>query len=149
MPQSTATAELPINCNALTDQFCSILESDGLEFRLIPPRSPNMNPYAETWVQRTKQEVLDHFIVFGESHLRQILAAWLVYYHQHRPHQEIGNVLLAERECPVPPTTDAGPPGEIVCHDLLGGLLSRLFASCSARSRRQCGACLRTQVARN
>jgi len=28
------------------EEFCSILESDGLEFRPIPPRSPNMSPYA-------------------------------------------------------------------------------------------------------
>jgi len=105
-----------------TEEFCSILESDGLEFRPIPPRSPNMNPYAEAWVQRTKQEVLDHFIVFGERHLRQILAAWLEYYHRFRPHQGIGNVALAERDCPAPLMTDTGPPGEIVCHESLGGL---------------------------
>jgi putative transposase len=55
-------------------EFCSILETDGIEFRPIPPRSPNLNPYAEAWVQRTKHEVLNHFLVFGESHLRHILA---------------------------------------------------------------------------
>jgi len=53
-----------------TQQFCSILESEGTEFREIPPLSPNLNPHAETWVQRTKYEVLNHFIVFGEKHLR-------------------------------------------------------------------------------
>jgi putative transposase len=106
-----------------TEEFCSILESDGLEFRPIPPRSPNLSPHAEAWVQRTKQEVLDHFIVFGEQHLRQILAAWLDYYHQYRPHQGIGNVPLEERDRPTPPMSDTGPPGEIVCYESLGGLL--------------------------
>ncbi|MHB8863304.1 MAG: transposase family protein [Pirellulaceae bacterium] len=29
-----------------TAQFCSILEAENIEFRVIPPRSPNMNPFA-------------------------------------------------------------------------------------------------------
>ena len=65
-----------------TAQFCSILETDGIEFRPIPPRSPNLNPYCESWVGRTRAEVLNHFIVFGENHLRHILACWLTYYHR-------------------------------------------------------------------
>jgi putative transposase len=52
-----------------TAQFCSILESEGIEFRPTPPRSPNLNPFSEAWVQRTKHEVLNHFLVFGERHL--------------------------------------------------------------------------------
>jgi putative transposase len=63
-----------------TAEFCSILETDGVEFRPIPPRSPNLNPYAEVWVCRTKAECLNHFIVFGEGHLRHILTSWLTYY---------------------------------------------------------------------
>jgi len=63
-----------------TEQFCSILETDGIEFRPTPRRSPNLNPYPEVWIGRTKAECLDHFIVFGESHLRRILEEWLTYY---------------------------------------------------------------------
>ncbi|MBN1589586.1 MAG: transposase, partial [Pirellulales bacterium] len=75
-----------------TAQFCSILQTDGIEFRPISPRSPNLNPFAEAWVQRTKHEVLNRFIVFGEKHLRYILNQWVSYYHQVRPHQGLGNV---------------------------------------------------------
>ena len=50
-----------------TAQFCSILESDGIEFRPIPPLSPNLNPFAESWVLRVKRECLDHFVVFGRE----------------------------------------------------------------------------------
>ena len=39
-----------------TRQFCSILEDDGIEFKVISPRAPDMNPFAEAWVQRTKHE---------------------------------------------------------------------------------------------
>jgi putative transposase len=81
-----------------------------------------MNPFAEAWVQRTKHEVLNHFIVFGERHLWHILDSWLAYYHRFRPHQGLGNV----------PISGDLPPGEpmenfrredVVCHESLGGLL--------------------------
>jgi hypothetical protein len=50
-----------------TEQFCSILETNGIEFRPIPARSLNMNPFAEAWVGRTKAECLNHVIVLGEA----------------------------------------------------------------------------------
>jgi len=53
----------------LTAQFCSIIENEGVEFCPIPPRSPNLNLFAEAWGQRTKHEVFNHFLVFGERHL--------------------------------------------------------------------------------
>ena len=65
-----------------TDQFCATLETDGIDFRPIPPRSPNLNPYAESWVGRIKAECLNHFIVFGENHLRSIIKEWVSYYHR-------------------------------------------------------------------
>ncbi len=59
-----------------------------------------MNPFAEAWVQRTKHEVLNQFIVFGEKHLRHLLKEWIVYYHEFRPHQGLGNVPII---APLPP----------------------------------------------
>jgi putative transposase len=105
-----------------TSQFCSILESEGIEFRPIPPRSPNMNPHAEAWVQRTKHEVLNHFMIFGEKHLRHLMSSWLEYYHQFRPHQGLGNRLLTDPS-PSPESVDVIGLDEIVCHERLGGLL--------------------------
>jgi putative transposase len=106
-----------------TAEFCSILECDGIEFRPIPPRSPNLNPHSEAWVQRTKHEVLNHFLVFGERHLRYILSSWIQYYHEFRPHQGLGNVLLDERDKSPPELSDVVPLGTISCYELLGGLL--------------------------
>jgi putative transposase len=105
-----------------TAEFCSVLETDGIEFRPIPPRAPNMNPFAEAWVQRTKHEVLNHFLVFGESHLRHILACWLTYYHQLRPHQGIGNVPISGGLLPSEPPEEF-QLDDVVCHEALGGLL--------------------------
>lgn len=105
-----------------TAQFCSLLESDGIEFRPIPPRAPNLNPFAEVWVGRTKAECLNHFLVFGESHLRHILKEWLNYYHRWRPHQGLGNVTIQAE----PPSAAFGPQlqaDDIICQESLGGLL--------------------------
>jgi putative transposase len=68
-----------------TAKFCSILKSEGIQFRPIPPLSPNLNAFAEAWVQRVKRECLDHFMVFAETHLRYFLECWLGYYHRFRP----------------------------------------------------------------
>ena len=113
-----------------TAEFCSILETDNIEFRPIPPRSPNLNPFAEAWVQRTKHEVLNHFIVFGENHLRHILSCWLTYYHQVRPHQGLGNVPILG-DLPPPDPLNAFRLDDVVCHESLGGLLKH-YQRCAA-----------------
>jgi len=105
-----------------TAEFCSILETDGIGFRPIPPRSPNLNPYAESWVSRIRAECLNHFIVFGEAHLRHILACWLDYYHRWRPHQGLGNVPILG-DLPPPDSLDGFHLDDVVCHESLGGLL--------------------------
>jgi len=105
-----------------TKQFCSLLEDDGIEFREIPPLSPNLNPFAEAWVQRTKRECLDHFIVFGEQHLRHLLQEWLAYYLNERPHQGLGNVPISA-SLPPPQPLKSFRLEELVCHERLGGLL--------------------------
>ncbi len=55
------------------------------------PRAPNLNAYAERWVRSVKQECLDHFVVLGEGHLRQILSQYAAHYNQERPHQARDN----------------------------------------------------------
>jgi putative transposase len=105
-----------------TQQFCSILGSDGIEFRPTPRRSPNLNPYAEVRIGRTKAECLNHFIVFGESHLRYILKAWLTYYHRFRPHQGLGNVPI-DAALPSPAPIHEFRLEDVVCDESLGGLL--------------------------
>ena len=41
---------------------------------------------AERLIGTLRRECLDHIIVFGEAHLRQILAAYAAYYNQARTH---------------------------------------------------------------
>jgi hypothetical protein len=64
-----------------TRQFCDIPKSEGIDFREIAPLSHNTNPFAEAWVRRTRAEYLDHFIVLGENHLRNLIRERLEHYH--------------------------------------------------------------------
>jgi putative transposase len=84
----------------------------------LPPRSPNLNAYAERWVRSVKEEALSPLILFGERALRHALAEYVAYYHHERNHQGKGNALLF-------PTSRAAERriGPIHCRERLGGLL--------------------------
>jgi putative transposase len=102
-------------------EFDAILTSEGIAVTPIGVRAPNQNAVAERFVQSVKQECLDHFVVIGEAHLRHILSEYLVYYHQFRPHQGLGN---RPPGAPESATAEADRPlREVVCQERLGGLL--------------------------
>ena len=52
------------------------------------------NAYIERWIQSAQQEALDHFIIFGKTHFDYIVAEYVAYYHECRPHQGLDNKLL-------------------------------------------------------
>ena len=66
--------------------------------------------------------MLNHFVVFGESHLRSILSCWLTHCHFQRPHQGLGNVTV-DAGIPPPDPVEGIRPDNIVCYESLGGLL--------------------------
>jgi putative transposase len=72
-------------------EFDAVFAAAGVEVKRITPASPNLNARAERRVQTVKPELLDHFMVFGEAHLRYLLAEFLSHYHEARPHQSLGN----------------------------------------------------------
>jgi len=69
--------------------------------------------------RRVTNECLDYFAVFGEAHLRHLLSEYLAHYHSERPHQGLGNRLVAGPD----PRADAPVGGAVVCEERLGGLL--------------------------
>jgi putative transposase len=83
----------------------------------VGPAAPNLNAHAERWVLSIKSECLDHFIVFGEDHLRHLVDEYLKHYLDERPHQGVSNAPLIIGHGD--PPTD----GEVVCNERLGGLL--------------------------
>ena len=46
----------------------------------VGPFAPNLNAFAERWVLSIRVECLNHFIVFGENHLRHLVTSYLAYY---------------------------------------------------------------------
>ncbi len=98
--------------------FKQIIDDAGVNRVPLPPRSPQLNAFAERFVRSVKEEALSRFILFGENALRHVLNAYMAHYHEERPHQGKGNVILFPSA-----HTDQQPEGPIPCRERLGGLL--------------------------
>src|SRR5713101_7341224 len=74
--------------------FQQIIDAAGVKRVPLPPRSPNLNAYAERWVRSVKEECLSWVTLFGEASLHHALAQYVEHFHHERNHQGKGNVLL-------------------------------------------------------
>jgi putative transposase len=98
--------------------FQQLIDAAGVKRVPLPPRSPNLNAYAERWVRSVKEECLSRLILFGERALQHALTEYVAHFHQERPHQGRGNAVL------IPAPRQAGIwPGPLQCRERLGGLL--------------------------
>jgi transposase InsO family protein len=70
-----------------TASFDAVLASAGLAAVKIPPRSPRANAYAERFVLTARTEMTDRMLIFGERHLRTVLAGYEAHYNGRRPHR--------------------------------------------------------------
>jgi len=70
-----------------TGSFDAVLADAGIEVVKIPPRSPRANAYAERFVLTARTEVTDQMLIFGQRHLRTILAEYETHYNGRRPHR--------------------------------------------------------------
>ena len=102
-------------------KFCNsfkvILKTAGVNCIALPPRSPNLNAFAERWVRSVKQECLSKLILFGETSLKRALAEFVSHYHLERNHQGKDNLLL------FPVHRKRSGRKSIQCTHRLGGLL--------------------------
>jgi putative transposase len=98
--------------------FRQLMDEIGVKCVPLPPRSPNLNAYAERWVRSVKDEALSQLILLGERSLRHAIKQYEMHYHTERPHQGKGNVVLL-------PSAEQGieREGPIRCRERLGGLL--------------------------
>ena len=58
----------------------------GIRDRPISPGSPWQNGYAECLIGTLRRECLDRMLIFGEAHLRRVLASYTAYYNHARTH---------------------------------------------------------------
>jgi putative transposase len=97
--------------------FINIIGAVGVRSVRLPPRSPNLNAYAERFVRTIKSECLAHLVPLGERHLRCAVTEFTEHYHFERNHQGINNRLIE-------PTRNDRADGDIVgCRERLGGIL--------------------------
>ena len=102
-------------CSAFQDVFASA----GIRCLKLPPRSPNLNAFAERWVRSVKEECLSKLILFGERALQRAIAEFIQHYHFERNHQGKDNVLLfASSNDP-----RLKESARVQCRERLGGLL--------------------------
>src|SRR5262249_791279 len=81
-----------------TTEFLGIIAGSGIKAIKLPPRSPNLNAYAERFVRTIKESCLDQLIFFGENTLRNAIREFVAHYHLERNHQGLDNRLLAPIE---------------------------------------------------
>ena len=70
-----------------TAAFDAVLADARIQVAKIPPRSPRANCYAERFVLTARTEVTDRVLIFGQRHLRTVLAQYEAHYNGRRPHR--------------------------------------------------------------
>src|SRR4051812_8982704 len=117
-----------------TTEFLNLLAGIGVESVKLPPRSPNLNAYAERsprspnlnayaerFVRTIKESCLDRVILFGEGSLRRAVSEFLAHYHTERHHQGLGNRLLR------PEASHLRNTGVVQQRQRLGGMLNYYY----------------------
>jgi transposase InsO family protein len=98
--------------------FRAALARERVEAIRLPPRSPNLNAYAERFVRLVNEECTGRMIFLGSISLERALAQYMVHYHEERNHQGLQNRLL---NCPGVRISRAG---RVKRRERLGGMLS-------------------------
>ncbi len=104
-----------------TKEFLSIIADCGIQNVKLPPRSPNLNAYAERFVRTIKETCLDRMIFFREDMLRNTIREFVAHYHHERNHQGLDNRLLIEA------TTVSALVGPVRKRERVGGLLTYYY----------------------
>lgn len=104
-----------------TKDFLSMLADSGIESIKLPPRSPNLNAFAERFVRTIKEGCLDRMILFGEGALRNAIREFVAHYHLERNHQGLDNHLLT------PIRTVPAASGTVSRRERLGGMLNYYY----------------------
>src|SRR6266851_6015923 len=86
----------------------------GIRDHPTAPRSPWQNGHAERLIGSIRRECLDHIVVFGDAHLRRILADYAGYYNELRTH------LSLDKDSPTHRPIQRF--GQLATRPILGGL---------------------------
>ncbi|MFD8383054.1 integrase core domain-containing protein [Streptomyces sp. NPDC059679] len=84
-----------------TEAFDAVFQAEDIEIIKTPVRAPKANAHCERVIGTLRREVLDHILILGEGHARQVLAVHQRHYNAHRPHRA---------RCQLPPQAHGQPP---------------------------------------
>jgi putative transposase len=99
--------------------FDAVLADACIEVVKIPPRCPRANCFAERLVLTVHTELTDRMLIFGERHLRRVLAEYAAHYNTQRPHRAL-QLRPPRPGSPVPQPA----PARIRRRPVLGGLIN-------------------------
>jgi len=101
-----------------TSSFDELFSQYNTQVKQISYRSPNLNPYAESFVNIIKKECLNKFFVFGKDHFDHLISEFLNFYNTDRPHSglEYSTIAMTDKVS-----------GEIKCKSKLGGVLKHYY----------------------
>jgi putative transposase len=100
--------------------FDAVLADAGIEVVKIPARCPRANCFAERLVLTVRTELTDRMLIFGEWHLRRVLAEYAAHYNAQRPHRAL-QLRPPRPQSPVPDPVY----GRIRRRPILGGLINQ------------------------
>jgi len=95
--------------------FTQLASASGIKEVCTAYRAPLMNAICERFLGSVRRECLDHLLVLSEAHLRRVLAKYVTYFNDVRPHQGL------DQRIPTPPETTPGT-GAVYGVPILGGL---------------------------
>ena len=96
-----------------------VFAGNGTRAIKTPVWTPRANAFAERFAGTLRRECLDHVLIFGERHLRKVLAEYARHCNGHRPRQGL------QQEPPLrQPSEAAGITARIERRQVLSGLIS-------------------------
>ncbi len=102
--------------------FDSVLKQARIRPMMLPFRAPNLNAFAERFIQTLRRECLDRFVVLGTEHLDYLNSEFVDYYNRQRPHSSLEKYKPPDAAIP---SAGRSPPnaGKVTCQRRLGGVI--------------------------
>jgi putative transposase len=107
------------NDRKFATHFARVATTSGIKVLRTPYRTPRANAVCERFLGSVRRACLDHFLIFQQKQLYQLLTAYAAYFNHVRPHQGLGQRIPEPPMCSTPPLNQ---PIQIVAVPVLGGL---------------------------